>query len=1284
MATAPLLLADMLEQETVRLRGASRTTLRRRFTLHPREIRDARALARQLASRLAAEDAPAIHDWMRRGNDPDYAAAIGPEIDALLSAKRWLFDHPEFADLKRAPYDRLGDLEDYASADEVFNLNRRMFDDLFQDEVMSAAESRLGDAVASIHDGAKTAPRTGLAISGGGIRSATFALGVLQGLARRRLLQDFDFVSTVSSGGYVGSWLSSWSRRDPWGIRGVAGVLASKPWRRLNPEPAPIGHLRAFSNYLRPKLGGLSADTWSLIASYLRNLVINWLVLVPLLAVVVLLPRLLICGLRNPPAGPAAAVAGAAGALILSLVMRNLVIARPISDWRKRRKFTDDKFVRQCLLPLLVACVLFLLAWAWYAQPGAKLSLRLVVGTTTALWMAAFGFFLYELRSEAAVERRIEDAETRRRRALRIIGELTGSVLAGLVGGVLVWLAANAFPSPLAPLDGVSVERFTSDSPPPLIPDTVAYSILGVPILLGIFFLQTAVFVGIAGKTSHDFDREWWQRASGWVLAAALVWFALAGITVYGPVAVGYAPMAVQAAGGVVAVAAGAVSLLAGWSSKRKESSSAASSSRGKRSLGIVGVLAGPLFIIFFLAGLSIAISWILGRRIPPVATVDQVEQQAGRQVQPSDMIPDKMVKVKDKLIFERQERPIVDLPRWRAYQQLRMLYETNPNDLLLVYLTCLGLAMVASTFVGVNIFSMHAFYRNRLVRACLGASRWVREPNAFTGFDPADNLSMHDLRPEYVWSFSFRDLPAVAARLRGQSTTALKTLADVWGAKLGSVALRVLDAAEKGKVDPTFYLAANEVIATADLLPGYPPQEVFRPLRNRRFIELAFGDDVYPSPMPLLCVQDLLDHEGFAAAFAESSAKPLESRFKRLQGRRAHAGPLTLGELLEELNDVIATADLAADPAFAALAIDTSPFAVVDAATLAKVFGDGARVVHRMIDNRLRLERAIPGAIAPLRPAKGFHLVDLCLNLTGGEQLARQERKGESFTVSPFAAGSHRLGYRDARDYASISLGTAVTISGAAASPAWGYQSSPALAFLMTLFNLRLGWWLGNPGLAGQTTYRLRNPRMSLLPLISEAVGQANDKFAYIYLSDGGHFENLGIYELVLRRCHCIVISDAGYDFTSAYGDLAEVVRKVRVDLGIPIQITHIGTIPSDEKKPGNYCAVGVIDYSFVDGPDAAPGRLLYVKPVVDGDDEGLPRDVFNDLETSYDFTDGSTAEQRARDSQFERYRRLGDLVIDQICASAEDPQQVRSIESLIEAAVRGLTPRKRRRSRK
>ena len=84
------------------------------------------------------------------------------------------------------------------------------------------------------------------------------------------------------------------------------------------------------------------------------------------------------------------------------------------------------------------------------------------------------------------------------------------------------------------------------------------------------------------------------------------------------------------------------------------------------------------------------------------------------------------------------------------------------------------------------------------------------------------------------------------------------------------------------------------------------------------------------------------------------------------------------------------------------------------------------------------------------------------------------------------------------------------MAISGAAASPNMGYNSSPIITFLMTLFNVRLGWWLGNPGPKGERTYSHDGPSFAIRPLVNEAFGVTTDDRKYVYLSDGGHFENL------------------------------------------------------------------------------------------------------------------------------------------------------------------------------
>jgi hypothetical protein len=289
--------------------------------------------------------------------------------------------------------------------------------------------------------------------------------------------------------------------------------------------------------------------------------------------------------------------------------------------------------------------------------------------------------------------------------------------------------------------------------------------------------------------------------------------------------------------------------------------------------------------------------------------------------------------------------------------------------------------------------------------------------------------------------------------------------------------------------------------------------------------------------------------------------------------------------------------------------------------------------------------------------------VINIALNLVSGEKLGCQERKAHSFTVSPLHCGSSAMqpGYRstsgaDGTVYGGpqgISLGSAITISGAAASPNMGYHSSPLVTFILTLLNVRLGAWLGNPGQAGDHTFYLGYPESSARPIVDEALGLTNDKSPYVYLSDGGHFENLGLYEMVLRRCHFIVVSDAGEDPECSFADLGEAVRKIRVDFGIPIDFDQMNIYPRSQidavKGHGRNCAIGRIRYSVVDGSTAPDGIIVYIKPACYGDE---PRDIYEYFKRSQAFPHESTADQFFSESQFESYRMLGAYTMEKLCA--------------------------------
>src|SRR6185312_804043 len=135
----------------------------------------------------------------------------------------------------------------------------------------------------------------GLALSGGGIRSATFNLGVLQAFADLASLRRLDYLSGVSGGSHIAGWLAAWIKRETDGIRRVQRWLS--PLRSPTPdtdETHPIQFLRRFSNYLAPRKGLLSADTWSIVAVWLRNTLLNQFVFTLLLASLLCIPRLIL------------------------------------------------------------------------------------------------------------------------------------------------------------------------------------------------------------------------------------------------------------------------------------------------------------------------------------------------------------------------------------------------------------------------------------------------------------------------------------------------------------------------------------------------------------------------------------------------------------------------------------------------------------------------------------------------------------------------------------------------------------------------------------------------------------------------------------------------------------------------------------------------------------------------------------------------------------------------------------------------------------------------------
>lgn len=944
---------------------------------------------------------------------------------------------------------------------EIRRVNRAILEALFPDAIVPAAKRHMAVTAARLHKKELSA----VCLSGGGIRSATFGLGVLQGLAgvgdansNRHPIEEVDYLSTVSGGGYIGGWLSAWIRNAGGKAAAVFGELRKPSKYERGTEPDQVRWLREYSNYLTPRFSLFSIDTATLVATWIRNVAINWLMFLPFLIVLMLLPRLAASVVTDRGGGGLPWLSIGALLTIAAVVM--IAIAEPALQTQNRPK-------RRWLILGIYLAILFaslLLPWFWAGLPYGNVSLAafLLFGVTilvssTFVSMAVQIFDLaraeYERaklqsdlaeppretakdgyhhaksqygnikaqlasakaqhecpreelkRLEAEVARSKDDLDRARKRYLdqRKLARVRSHFrIRAVIPHRIGPLVFAAVVSGLA--GGIALRILTWWSalrPPMRIPEL--YALAAPPAFLLAFLLAATVFTAVASRWTVDEIHEYWTRLGATLLIGAFAWVVISAISFYGPLVLGYWPKVFTAIGGVT----GVVGILVGRSGLSPAGDKA---DRGRTISDHVTALVIPIFIAVLLAAIAGAISALFAFGWPG-------EFPAALQ--------------------------------W-SDSHLWIVRSTPVTAVLILGASVTALALAASFFVDVNKFSMHALYRMRLVRAYLGASRNERNPDLFTGFDSRDSPLLIELR-QYD--------------KRGN-----------WTAQ------------------------------------------------------------------------------------------------------------------------------------------------------------------------------------------KPFHVVNMALNLVRGKQLAWQQRKASTFTASALHWGNWSLGYRDAIDYGKekgLALGTAITISGAAASPNMGYHSSPPLSFLLAMFNVRLGAWLGNPGVAGGRrrwhdllsagpAWKRSTPKSSIAHQLAEAFGLTDDEHQYVYLSDGGHFENLGLYEMVLRRCRYIVVSDAGADPDLKFEDLGNAVRKIRIDFGIPIEFSRFTLFSRDEKKMGAHCAIGRIQYSKVDG-NVEDGHLLYIKASYYA---AGPQDVRQYARKVRRFPHESTADQFFTESQFESYRKLGEWVIETIIA--------------------------------
>ncbi len=278
---------------------------------------------------------------------------------------------------------------------------------------------------------------------------------------------------------------------------------------------------------------------------------------------------------------------------------------------------------------------------------------------------------------------------------------------------------------------------------------------------------------------------------------------------------------------------------------------------------------------------------------------------------------------------------------------------------------------------------------------------------------------------------------------------------------------------------------------------------------------------------------------------------------------------------------------------------------------------------------------------------AAPYHLVNTAVNLPASREPNLRGRDCDFFVFSRDYCGGPVCGYIQTRTLEKldpkVDLGTAMAVSGAAASSNMGVHTIRHLRFLLTLLNVRLGYWLRNPAVGVRTLWNAPGPQY----LLREMTGWMHEKTGYLNLSDGGHIENLALYEMLRRRCKFVVVVDGGMEPGMECADLMLAQRYAQIDLGVELELDLADLALNPARRSRAYAAFGKIRYSARDDGSGAGdlGWMVYLKLAQTGGEPGYVVDYARQYP---DFPHQTTGDQDYDEAQFEAYRRLGE------CAAA------------------------------
>jgi hypothetical protein len=1011
-----------------------------------------------------------------------------------------------------------------------------------------------------IYDVAADERLAGLALSGGGIRSATFCLGILQSLAAHDRLRSFDYLSSVSGGGYIHQWFAAWIHREPLGLASVQSKMQPLPGgRSMARAPEQINWLRRYSSYLTPRRGLLSGDTWTMLAIWFRNTFLNQIVLLSFFATMLVLIRAVM-----HPFTMARFLDSHSSALSLPILVNDV--------WQR------------CFACATVICVLWA-TWGagtlWRALasvtkepgPGGQPPEGAIGNAAVVSLIVAPGFLLSILTALAAADVfRLHDVFKSRLDGLH-------SFYASYFGAVhlllVMWALYIAALLVAVTFGGDALATANKNHPA----GSTFRRLVG---FVASIVLCTAIPVGlvVAASTHGSPDKGAWAAAIR--LATRLDNRFSPAPTKAGP-DVGPPGCACCCAQNSAAKAPPPACTCNCCAQAATAKGGAAATSATTHPSPKILKLAGALLALF--APLVFFFAQILAIRLH-VGLLGRAYEESRREW----------------------------LARYGAWTGIFALSWFSLGVIALVGpILCqwaFGGTAAHKIISSVVVVAVHAV---TLYAGSSSKSSGAPDPRKFFGYSALD-------------------------------------LAGIVGAPLAILILLLLTS---GAVD----YATGQAWQLTFTKWGHSP---WPPLASPFGHAHAF-------------LQYLLAVSGPVVAFF------LYVATLGLFGTRVDVNEFSMHPFYR---DRLARCYVGASNGKRV----ADPFTGFDDHS---EISYGSIALAELLPARFGGKPKPEGSSRKQHPPYDGPMPIFCstVNLTFGQDLAFQDRKGASFAFTPLYTGYHvnstaesqssttttYNGFVPTRHFAyrgqampdaqgsiptptsGIALTTCAAVSGAALSPNQGFNSQPMLAFLMTLFNVRLGWWLANPrkpyiwpnGLDQPT------PRFGLRYLLAELFGYTNDTSNYVALSDGGFFDNMGLYELVRRRCSTIVICDGEADENTTFEGLGLAVTKARIDFGVEITFPEQALddlAPNNETgRAARHFARGTIRYPAPPGGDPEDprftGDILYLKTAFVGDE---PIDIRHYKREHPDFPQESTINQWFTEPQFESYRRLGQLTAD------------------------------------